>query len=272
MDKKAEQEIQEIKTKLKDYFTDPLFTFDQPTHIYRYDDKIIYGATSFLERFVTPFEMEMQANKQAIKLNVPVEEIIEKWDNIRDRACDLGHMVHEYIENFYEQNSTELTDDPEANERIVKFHSIYEDKLKPMINIGSEIKMFSKIWPLAGTMDQLYYYEGSVIVGDWKTNKKIKTDDDFCFRKYLKQPFHRYKENEINKYSLQISLYRLFLEEAGIHTDYGFICHIPNDGEAAIYKLKDFRAELKTYLNHEFLFENINEEEIIKITEISKLW
>ncbi len=267
------EQINEIKEKLK-YFVDDKFTFDEPTHIYKYDGKIVYGATSFLERFVTPFDADYWLEKKSAEAGITVEELKAEWDYKRDRSCDLGHMVHSYIENFYEKNCTDLTKDDEANERIVKFHDIYESKLKPLINIGSEVKMFSKVWPLAGTMDQLYYYEGAVIVGDWKTNKKIKTDDDYSFNKYLKAPFNKYKENEINKYSLQISLYRLFLEEAGIHTDYGFICHIPSDGEAKIYKLKDFRAELKTYLNHEFMFKDVslNEKEIIKYTELAKLW
>ena len=180
-------------------------------------------------------------------------------------------MVHEYIENFYEEDSTELTEDEEANERIEKFHAIYESKLKPLQNIGSEIRVFSTKWKLAGTLDQLYLYDGAIIMGDWKTNKQIKTDKDWCFGKML-SPFNNLKDNELNKYSLQISIYRLMLEEAGIICDYGFICHIPSVGEAKIYKLKDFRAELRTYLNHQFLEQPITKAEIKKSTKMSKEW
>lgn len=268
--------VEEIREKLK-YFDDPKFVFDEKEHIYRYDGKIIYGTTSFLERFVKPFDADYWSKKKADEEGITQEEMLARWDAKRDRSCDLGHSVHSYIEHFYEKGLTDLTDDNEANERIVKFHAIYESKLKPLQNIGSEIRIFSKKWGIAGTLDQLYLYEGAVIVGDWKTNQKIKTDKDFCFGKLL-PPFQGYKENELNKYSLQISLYRLILEEAGIHTDYGFICHIPGDGDAKIYKLKDFRAELRAYFNHMFLTEmsTISEEEkvkeIIKATKLSKAW
>lgn len=269
--------VEEIQEKLK-YFDDPKFVFDEKEHIYRYDGKIIYGTTSFLENFIKPFDSDYWSKKKADDAGITQEEMLAQWDAKRDRSCDLGHAVHEYIENFYEQNSTKLTADEEANERIEKFHIIYESRLKPLQNIGSEIRVFSKKWGIAGTLDQLYLYEGSIIIGDWKTNKQIKTDKDFCFNKLL-APFQNYKENELNKYSLQISLYRLLLEEAGIHTDYGFICHIPGKGDAAIYKLKDFRAELRAYFNHMFLngmkpLDNDPEKvkEIIKATKLSKVW
>ena len=256
--------------KLK-YYDDPLFKFDEPTHIYTYDGKVIYGVTSFLERFIKKFDSDFWSKKKADEGGVTQEEILAQWDAKRDRSCDLGHMVHNYIENFYEKGSTELTDDPEANERIEKFKLIYESRLGKLESIGSEIRVLSKVWGLAGTIDKLYLWENSIIVGDWKTNKKIKTDKDFAFGKLL-YPFEKYKENEINKYSLQISLYQLLLEEAGIYSDYGFICHIPDKGEAKIYKLKDFRAELRTYMNHQFLNEVPDEKVIKELTTIAKLW
>lgn len=257
--------VEEIQEKLK-YFDDPKFIFNAEEHVYRYDNKRIFGVTSFLERFIKQFDSDFWSKKKAEQAGITQEEMLAQWDAKRDRSCDLGHCVHDYIEKFYMEGSELLTEDVEANERIVKFHTIYESKLKSLTPIGSEIRVFSKKWGIAGTLDQLYLYEGSVIIGDWKTNKEIKTDKSYCFNKLL-PPFQNYKDNELNKYSLQISLYRLLLEEAGIHTDYGFICHIPGKGDAAIYKLKDFRAELKTYFNHMFL----NDIELTDAIELKKL-
>lgn len=259
-----------ILSKLE-YFNDDEFKFDAPTHIYTYKGKKIYGVTSFLENFVKQFDSDYWSKKKANDLGITQEEMLAEWDATRDRSCELGHNVHDYIEMFYEKNCTTLTTDIEANERIEKFHKIYEERLKQLISIGSEIKVFSKKWGIAGTIDKLYLYENSIIIGDWKTNKKIKTDKDYCFNKLL-PPFNNYKENEINKYSLQLSLYQLILEEAGIFCDYSFICHIPSKGDAQIYKLKDFKTELRTYLNHQFLNEPINEDIIIKNTKLAKLW
>lgn len=263
-------ELIEVKQKLN-IFKDNNFKFDPVEHIYRYNDKVMYGCTSFLQRFVKPFDSEYWAQKKADQEGITKEEMLAQWDAKRDRSCDLGHMVHEYIENFYQYEQTDLTTDEEANERIVKFHDIYEQRLKVLTPIASEIKVFSKRWNIAGTIDQLYYHEGQIIIGDWKTNAKIKTDDDFCFG-WLLAPFNKLKDNELNKYSLQISIYRLILEEMGIPTHYGFICHIPDKGDSKIYKLKDLRAEIKYYLDNQYLTETVNEKEVIEKTKISKAW
>ena len=252
-------------------YNDPLFKFDEPSHTYTYDGKIIYGVTSFLERFIKQFDSEYWSKKKAADEGVTQEEMLARWDAKRDRSCELGHNVHNYIENFYEKGITDLTDDVQANERIEKFKAIYESRLNKLESIGSEIRVLSKVWGLAGTIDKLYLFDNTIIVGDWKTNQKIKTDKDFSFGKLL-YPFENYKENELNKYSLQISLYQLLLEEAGIYADYGFICHIPEKGEAKIYKLKDFRSELRTYLNNEFVNQKPAPMEIKEMIKISKLW
>lgn len=257
--------------KKLEYFNDPEFSFDAPSHVYTYKGKKIFGVTSFLERFIKQFDSDYWSKKKADEEGITQEEMLARWDAKRDRSCDLGHMVHDYIEKFYESGSTKLTADAEANERIEKFKKIYEERLNKLESIGSEIRVLSKIWGLAGTIDKLYLWENSIIVGDWKTNAKIKTDKDFAFGKLL-WPFDKYKENEINKYSLQISLYQLILEEAGIYSDYGFICHIPSDGEAKIYKLKDFRAELRTYLNHQFLNHEPSEKDVKNPSTVEKLW
>ncbi len=248
---------EEILEKLK-YYDDEEFKFDVESHTYRYKGEKMYGTTSFLDRFVKKFDAEYWSKKKAEKLGITQEAMLAEWDATRDRACDLGHCVHDYIENFYEKNCTDRTEDEEANERIEKFHTIYEARLKALESVGSEIKVFSKKWNLAGTIDKIYLYQNSIVLGDWKTNKQIKTDKDFIFgNAKLLYPFEKYKEHELNKYSLQLSIYALLLEEAGIFVDYCFICHIPKKGDAKIYKLIDFRAELRTYFNHQFLNETV---------------
>lgn len=262
--------IESVKEKLK-IFDDANFVFDPVKHVYTYEGEVMRGTTSFLHNFVKPFDSDYWSKKKANDAGITQEEILAQWDAKRDRSCDLGHMVHDYIEHFYEENSTQLTEDEEANARIAKFHTIYDARLSALESVGSEIKVFSKKWNLAGTIDKIYIYENSIVLGDWKTNKEIKTDKSFCFGKLL-PPFEKYKDNELNKYSLQLSIYALLLEEAGIYVDYCFICHIPDKGDAEIYKLKDFRAELRAYFTHQFLITEVvdveKEKELVKLEVI----
>lgn len=262
---------EEVLEKLK-VFNDSNFIFDEKEHVYTYKGSIMRGCTSFLNTFIKPFDSEYWAKKKAEEEGITTEEKLAQWDEIRERSCYLGTLVHNYIEDFYEKNSTELTEDEEANERIFEWHKIYESMLKDMVSIGSEIRVFSKKYNLAGTIDKLYLYKGMLIIGDWKTNKKIKTDKDFCFGKLL-YPFEKLKENELNKYSLQLSIYALILEEIGLEITSGFICHIPHTGECQIYKTKDLRAELRNYLtNSMLLVEKVNIEEVKKETKYEIIW
>lgn len=247
--KKNEDElIKEVKEKLS-VFNDDKFIFEEEEHIYTYEGKRFISVTTFIENFIDVFDEEYWSKKKADERGVDQEVVLNEWAVTRDRACDLGTMVHEYIEDFY--NGVELKDynDEEVDERVNKFHEIYEKRLKPLKPIISELRLFDTEWCIAGTLDQLYLYKGMLIIGDWKTNKKIKTDKDWSFN-MLKYPFQRYKDNEINKYSIQISLYALILKRVtGLDISYGFICHIPPKGPAEIYKLKDFKKELEMYIN-----------------------
>jgi hypothetical protein len=75
-------------------------------------------------------------------------------------------MVHTYIEEFYENNKVNIPKDEEVLERIKKFHTIYDERLNKLESVGSEIKVFSKKYKIAGTIDKLYLFENAVIIGD----------------------------------------------------------------------------------------------------------
>ena len=260
---------EEVLEKLK-YFDDEKFVFDAEKHLYKLGKKNMIGCTTYLSRFIKEFDSDYWSKKKADEEGITQEEMLKRWDDKRDRSCELGTDVHEHIEKFYKNSEFLVSKDGEVNERLTKFKAIYDTRLIKLESIACEIRVFSKKWGLAGTIDKLFLYENALIVGDWKTNAKIKTDKDFCFGKLL-APFDNLKDNEINKYSLQISLYMLMLEEAGIICDYGFICHIPKDKEAKIYRLKDFRSELRTHLSNADILETAP---IVKLSEnkFEKLW
>lgn len=263
--------VESVLKKLE-YFKEPSFTFEPIEHVYHLHGKKLTSATGYLDRFVTPFDRDGLSKSKAAKLGITQEDMLIQWDAKRDRACDVGSMTHEYIEHFFEGKKLKVKDQDVIN-KISKFHSIYESKLKTLTPIASEVRLFSKRWPICGTLDQLFLYEGQILVGDWKTNEKIKTDKDFNFNKWLLGPFSKWKENEVNKYSIQISLYQLILEEAGIYSDYGFICHLPHgEDEPKIYKLHNFKNELRAHLDNELHLTGEIKESSNKLSRKEKLW
>ena len=87
-------------------------------------------------------------------------------------------------------------------------------------------------------------------IGDWKTNKDFKDDDHpNGKRQRLLPPFDDLWDNNLTGYSLQISTYRLILEEEAVfETEGGFLVWIgPNDPK--LYKTLDLRDRLREYLN-----------------------
>jgi hypothetical protein len=247
-------------------FEDPNFSFDKESHTYTYLGEKFDSVTSYIKRFKTPFDKEYWAKKKAEEKGISVSEIKKEWQEKSDKANDLGTRVHKWIEDFWSGEIQDIpNDDPTFRERIEKFNSLYEIKLKNLVSLGSEVKIFSRRWKLSGTMDQPFLMWDQkqniplILIGDWKTNGEFRSDDHpkGKFKKLL-HPFSNLYENHHNEYSIQISLYRLILEdEIGLETHGGFLCHLGPDDPPKIYPVKDLRDPLRLYLNHNRLDSDI---------------
>lgn len=264
--RKIELKKEEINEKLK-YFKDPLFLFDPKKHAYTYDGISLDSVTRFIGRFKEEFKRDYWAERKARERGISIEEILAEWKKKADTANILGTAVHEWIEEFWESIDTNEipkhyeSPNDEVKRRCEKFLTIYNTKLKRFVPLKPELKLFSKKWRLAGTMDQpLLFWDEKLkkvllVIGDWKTNKEFK-DDEHPKGRYQKlyRPFNELYANSHNEYSIQISLYRLMLEEIGIETHSGFLCHIGPDDPARLYPVKDLREPLKIYLDHNRVF------------------
>ena len=241
-------------------FTDPNFVFEEEAHTYHYSDIKYDSVTSYIKRFKTPFDKEYWSKKKAIERGVDVSVVLDEWQGKADVANDLGTRVHKWIEDFWSGDAKELTeeDEPAFAERIGKFMDLYEQRFKNLVPLSSELKIFCRKWKLAGTIDQPFLMwdekqnKALFLIGDWKTNKEFRSDDHPKGRyKKLLHPFSHLWENHLNEYSIQVSLYRLMLEEEiGIESHGGFLCHIGPEGPAKIHPIKDLREPLKVYLQH----------------------
>jgi hypothetical protein len=246
----------EIEKKLE-FFVDRNFTFDEESHTYKYNGIKYDSVTTYLKNFKTPFDRDYWSKKKADERGVDVSVVLNEWQTKANDATGLGNKVHKYIEDFWSGNAPEIpNEESELRYRIEKFHDIYERKLKILLPLKSELRVFSKRWRLAGTIDQPFLFWDEkrqkifLLIGDWKTNGDFKHDDHPKGKyKKLLRPFSHLYENHLNEYSIQISLYRLILEEeVGIETESGFLCHIGPDSLAKIYPAKDLREPLKAHL------------------------
>jgi hypothetical protein len=250
------KEKSRIEEKLK-IFQDKNFLFEEESHTYTYSGKKFDSVTTFLKNFKEPFQRDYWVREKARQRGVDPSVIENEWQTAANKSTKLGTNIHKWIEDFWTGLSPEMPIDDEEVSRVNKFKEIYDQKFKNLIPLPSELKIFSKKWRLAGTIDQPFLMWDEkrnkilFLIGDWKTNKEFKHDDHPKGRyKKLLRPFHTLYENQHNEYSIQISLYRLILEEElGIETESGFLVHIGPDGPARIFPAKDLRAPLKAYLD-----------------------
>ena len=105
--------------------------------------------------------------------------------------------------------------------------------------------MYNLDWGIAGTLDALFKTDKGLVVGDWKTNARMKLTGGYG---KLKEPFETIDDNSLTKYSLQLSLYRLMLQAKGIKTIGGFLGWVSPDGYVQTIKVLDFRDDLRKYL------------------------
>lgn len=219
---------------------------EHDTHTYYSNDQKFSSVSNFIKNFIVPFDTETIAERTAIKRGVKKEDLILDWERERDYSNWLGHQVHTWIENYYNKIIQELPTDLDVIDRINKFNIFYAKYLHKLTPIGIEKIVCLPEFKIAGTIDSLFWYDGKVYIIDWKTNKRIKTDKDRSFQNLL-YPFEEYPENELNKYSLQQSMYALMLREVGIKVEAKLIFYIGKT-ETKIYKCKPFEEKLLYYL------------------------
>lgn len=239
---------QDLLDKLK-IFDDPDFRFSSSDHKYYYQNDELVSVTTYLKRFTKEFDREYWSLKKSEKTGQSQKEILEEWNQTALRASFLGTSVHQWIENYFCGVYQSLPEDPEIIHRINKFNLIWYKYLRNLTPVCFEKKVFSKKLKLAGTIDSIFMQSGRICIIDWKSNKSFLTDNDTekCWENLL-DPFKDFCKNNLNEYSIQISLYRLILEEADIFIPSGYLVHIgPGDTEPKIYKCKDFVPLLKEH-------------------------
>ena len=246
--------MDEILKKLE-IFDDPNFKFDPIKHKYTLDGEHFISVTQFIARFHKPYETDKWSKIKAEQAGISQEEMLAQWKKLNDRANEIGSIAHDYFEKYFKKIWQELPTDLEVIDKINKFNVAYAKWLYKLTPLKFEQRIFSKKCKIAGMMDSLFWYNGGVFIEDHKTNKVFTHDEHEKGRfEKLLYPFDNYWKNHLNEYSIQVSLYKLILKEAGIDVKASYLLHIPPGPlEATIYKAIDFSDILEKYLT-----ENIN--------------
>ncbi len=252
--------INDILSKL-DKFKDPKFKFDPSHHKYTYNGNPYTSVTQLLKNFYREFDENFWSQKKSEERGITKEEILNEWKIKNEYANFVGSQTHAWIENYFNKIYQPIPNNLDLVDRINKFNLIYAKDLFKLTPIQFEVKIFSKIYSIAGTIDSLFLFKDKIIMIDYKTNGKFTHDDHPDGKyEYLLNPFSDIFKNHLNEYSIQLSLYSLILKECGIDIAACYLLHIGPESDPKIYKAHNFLDRIKTYLdvNYTIPKENIS--------------
>lgn len=187
-----------------------MLKFDEDKHIYFDKDKQYQSVTQFIKKFIKPFKKELIAEKVAKKQGKTTEDVIKGWDNKGKVSSQYGNSIHKAVENWIKFDVMDRI--PHVKDAVEKFSKKYNRE-----EIESEIAVYDKKRGIAGTID--LFINGNVI-GDLKTSTRLNKS----YGRML-PPFDDLKDTKINKYRLQLSIYKALSELQGIDIDKLFVEH-----------------------------------------------
>jgi hypothetical protein len=198
--------------------------FDEP-HEYYSDGKKLTSVTTFIGKFKEKFNTQGMAESYAAKRGLNVLDVISDWDYKRDFSTVKGSAVHLYAENLW--NNKIFPYDPipvvkrfgldpikEPFDKCVKMvEKFYHQAKANLIPVKMELVVGDMEYGIAGQIDALFYNKkaGEYQIWDYKTNKEIKTGNNFGNK--MKNPISHLEECELNTYSLQLNLYKHLIEK-----------------------------------------------------------
>ena len=212
--KEYEEEIRlsNIRYNIKNsHQRDSNISFNESTHQYKVDGKILQSVTNFIEGCFPKFETKLFAEKKAIEMGVSPEEVLVLWEQKAKESRDLGTALHRRIEGYYQEITFEPNND-KAFELFKEFAN--KVKLKPY---RTEWTVYDLNHNIAGTIDFVDFQKGEYIIYDWKRSEKIiENGMPVKIDKYGKKgnyPLEHLDNSTYNHYALQLSLYKYILEK-----------------------------------------------------------
>lgn len=201
------------------------------THTYLIDNKPAakYSVTGLLESFKEPFDAEKWSKIKAAEIGVTPQEMQESWNSKNCYSKVLGTVFHTYAENYYQNkvvpydrlwvssqlNETQHQELRTTLESLLKqFNKFYNDTKSYLIPIRNELVVGDlDETRICGTIDLLCYNTklDCLELYDFKTNKEINYSNKYG-KKFF-SPLNHLDFCELNTYSLQLGLYKKFIEK-----------------------------------------------------------
>jgi len=221
--------------------------FEEKRHIYTVNGETYESGTHFIKKFTIPFDSALHSSRVAKKEGVSQEEILARWDFERDSSTVRGNGIHKFIED---RQRGFIVRPP--NKIVIPQYRDLEAFLttNKITRVFNEFRTCNHKLKIAGTMDALYWKDGKFCILDWKTNKKLNTDNPY--KKYCKYPFTKIADTELGHYYLQINLYRYMIAQVvgeELVGDTHYVVHFPHEGEMKVFEVPNLQKEMAIIAN-----------------------
>ena len=215
--------LEEVKQELRVF---DKFKFFEEDHHYECNGKRVgISVTRLIEEYSNPFDQQAIAEKVASRDNKSVSEVLEEWKYKNKLACEKGSICHLYAQNVWTSTITPENDFhgstvlKNACKSIYKqAENFYKDFKDKFIHIQDEQLVGSEEYDVCSAVDHLFLdKEGNIWLIDYKTNSVLKGyNDDEKNQKYTKEmlvPLQNIKDDSLNHYYLQLSIYKYLVEK-----------------------------------------------------------
>ena len=269
--------IEELK-KLKVF---DRITFYDDTHSYKIDSEpsAKLSVTGLVNTIKEPFDEEKWAAIKAKEFGCTPEEVKLVWKKNNQMSTYQGSTLHNYIDNYY-QNKVKpynrvlaesilgqtLHEMMYKNLKVLvkQFNNFYSDTSEYILPVKNEFVVGDLgDTRICGMLDMLAYntLTEQFEIFDFKTNKRFSETSEF--KKKLKSPVSHLDECECNIYSLQLSLYKLFIQK---YTDIKIgklkvVWFSINNNDYKVIELKYYPEECIA-LMEKFLIDNAIRQEV----------
>lgn len=230
--------------------------FEPTEHKYFLGSKEIPSVSSIVS-YYAPFDaagvaLRCSKNPRHEHFGKSVDEILNIWEDKKNRSADAGTQVHAFGEAccLYRQGRIEEIE-PEYLDRITfegfEARTPKEEAvarwwdnldLTRYVIIAKETRIVNPFLCYAGTFDLLLYdmVSESYLLRDYKTNEDLFK----FFGEMLKAPLNMIKANDAGKYTLQQNLYKIQLENIGLNISDMTLLWLKPDGFCTEVHLKDY--------------------------------
>ena len=185
------------------------------------------------------------------------QDILDSWDAENKKSCERGTKIHADLENSFYKKKKNIDISKYQIGGTFECRKDYTDL--DLENAVYPEYLIHRVTPdgklcIAGQIDLLVKKGNHIIIGDWKTNKKIETKSYFDSKTKssvkMKYPLNNLDECNYSHYNLQLSTYAWMIQKLNpdFIIDDLVLVHFDHNDKMTVYHMPYLKEEVEKML------------------------